>query len=112
MITSQNVKSRTACWTDNNPDKPELDGESVQLNVDQQSCGKQSIIGYSDNVTKNYDEEITKNTREILEQTESIMKESSKESKQESITSRNDTPRWVDRQQMSSARGDTTITRN
>ena len=92
------------------PDEPEFDGDNVQLNVDQQSYGEQSITDDSDNVTKNCDEEITK-AREILEQTESMMTEDSNESDQ-STTSRNDISRRITRQQTQSARGMPTKTRS
>ena len=79
-IPSKDVKSRTAKWKkDNNPDEPETDSGNVQLNIEQQSYGEQSITEGSDNLMKNRDQEIIKG-RETLEQTESMMEESSKES--------------------------------
>ena len=48
------------------PDVPEYDGDNVQMNVDQQLYGEQSITNDSDNVNKDCDQEITK-AREILE---------------------------------------------
>ena len=63
------------------------------MNVDQKLYEEQAITDDSDNVTKNCDQEITK-AREILEQPESMMKESSKESEL-STTRRNYTPRRV-----------------
>ena len=90
--------------TDNDPDEIEYDGYNVQLNIDQQSYGEQSIPDDSNRVTKNCDQEIKK-TQEILEQTDNMMKESSKESDQKSTTIRNNTLRLVTRQQTQSARG-------
>ena len=63
---------------DNNPDEPEFDDDSAQLNLDQQSNGEKSITDDSNNVTKSLDQEITKE-QESLEHTKRIMKESSKE---------------------------------
>ena len=61
MIPSHNVRSRTDMTkTDKGSDEPEFDGDNVQLNVDQQSYGEQSITDNRENVTKNCDREITK----------------------------------------------------
>ena len=49
------------------PNEPEVDDDSAQLNFELQSYGEQSITDDRDNVTKNYDQEIIKE-REILEQ--------------------------------------------
>ena len=92
------------------PDEPVFDGDNEQINVDQQSYGKQSITDDSDNVTKNCDQEITQ-VREILEQTESMMKEDSNEYDQ-CKTSPNDISRRVTRQQTQSARRMATRTRS
>ena len=95
------------------PDEPyeqEYDDDNVKMNVHQQLYGEQSITDDSDNVNKVYDQEITK-AREILEQTDSMVKESSNEPDQ-STTSRNDIPRRVTRQQTQSARGMATRTRS
>ena len=62
-------------------------------------------------MTKNCDQEITK-AQEILEQTESMMKGSSKESEQQSTTSRNNILRKVTHQQTQSARDIATRTRS
>ena len=83
------------------PDEPEYDGENVQINVDRQSYGEQSITDDSDHVNKDCDKEITK-TREILELTGSMMQKSYNEPVQ-STTSQNDIPRQVKRQQTQSA---------
>ena len=71
-ITERNIED----WHDKTsiePDEPELDGDNVQLNVDQQSCGELPITYDSDNMTNICDQEITKAWR-VLEQTESMMK--------------------------------------
>ena len=60
------------------------------MNLDQNSHGEQSITDDSDNVTKNCAQEPTK-AREILEQKESVMRESSNES-DHSTTRQNDVP--------------------
>ena len=67
------------------------------MNVDQHAYGEQSITDDSDNVNNNYDQVITK-VREILEQTDSMIKESSNEPDQ-STSSQSDIPRRVARQQ-------------
>ena len=72
------------------PDEPEYDGNILQMNVDQQSYGEKSITDESDNINKDCDQEITK-SREILEQTDSMMKESYNEPDQ-STTSQNIIP--------------------
>ena len=72
------------------PDEPEYDGDNVQMNVEQQSYGEQSITDDRDNVNKDCDQEITK-AREILEQKDGMMKGSSNEPDQ-STTSQNDIP--------------------
>ena len=54
IIEDRNVK------TDNCPDEPEYDGDIVQLNVEQELYGEQSITDDSDDVMKNRDQEITK----------------------------------------------------
>ena len=59
--------------TANDTDEPEYDGDSLQLNVDQQSYGEQSITDDRNNVTTNCDQEITK-VLEVIEQTENMMK--------------------------------------
>ena len=46
-------------------DEPEYDWAYVQMNVNQQSYGEQSITDDSDNVNKDFDQEITKG-HEIL----------------------------------------------
>ena len=92
------------------PDEPEYDGDNVQMNVDQQSYGEQSITDDSDNVNKDCDQEITK-AREILEQTDGMMKESSDEPDQ-ITTSQNVISRRVTRQHTQSARGMATRTRS
>ena len=78
------------------PDEPEYDGYNVQMNIDQQSYGEQSITDDSDNVNKDCDQEITR-AREILEQTDSMMKESFNEPDQ-STNSQNEISRRVTRQ--------------
>ena len=55
------------------PDEPEFDGDNVQMNVDEQSYGEQSIADDNDNVNKDCDQEITK-TRDFLEQTDNMIK--------------------------------------
>ena len=67
-------------------DESEYDSDSLQLNVDQQSYGEQSITDDSDNVSKTRDQEITK-APEIMGQTERMMRASSKESEKQSSTS-------------------------
>ena len=57
------------------PDAPEYDSDNVQLFVDKQSYGEQWITDDSNNVNKNCYLEITR-AREILEETESMVKES------------------------------------
>ena len=112
MIPYQNVRLRIEIEKQTKfLDEPKFDGNNVQLNVDQQSYGKQSIPNDSDNVIKSCGNEIKK-AREILEQRECIVKGSSKKSKQQNTTSRNDTPRGVMRQQTQSARGMDTRTRS
>ena len=73
--------------TDKDLDEPEYDGNNIQLNFDQQSYGEQSVMEDSDNVTKTPDKEITR-TREILEQTKSLMKDSSQDSVGELVKAR------------------------
>ena len=73
------------------------------MNGHQQSYGEQSITYDSDNVNNDYDQEITK-AREILDQIDIMIKKSYNEPDQ-SITSQNDIPRRVPRQQTKSARG-------
>ena len=46
------------------PDEPEYDRHNVQMNVDQQPYGEQSIADDSDKVNNDCDQEITK-AREI-----------------------------------------------
>ena len=86
---------------DKDVDESEFGGDSLQLNVGQQSFGEQSITDDSHNVTNNCDQEVSK-AREILEETENMMKENSKKSDQ-STTSLNETPRQVGHQQKKSA---------
>ena len=62
---------------DKDSDEPELDDDNVQLNVYKYSYGEQSITEDNDNMTRICDQEITKH-REIFQQAESMMKESSK----------------------------------
>ena len=50
-ITERRIEDRNA-KSDKDPDEPEFDGENIQLNVDLQSCGEQSITDDIDNVTK------------------------------------------------------------
>ena len=52
--------------TEKDPCEPEFDDDNVQLNVDQQLYGEQSITDDSDNITKTRDKEITK-ACEIIE---------------------------------------------
>ena len=87
--------------TEKDSDEPELDGDNVQLSIDQQPYGQQSITSDSYSMTMDCDLEITKG-REILKQTDSMMKESSKEYDRSS-TSRNYIPRRVARQLRQSA---------
>ena len=96
---------------DKKSDESEFDSDTVQLNVDPQSYGEQSITGERDNVTKNCDQEISKEL-EILEQTKIMMKENSKKSEQQSTTSLNDNLRRVTRQQTKNTQGIATRTRN
>ena len=88
---------------------PEYDGDSVQMNVDSQLYTEKSITEDSENVTrietKNHKE------REILEQTDSLMKNSSNEPDQRT-NSQNDISRRVMRQQTQGARSVATRTRN
>ena len=76
--------------TDNDTNKPELDGDNEQLNVDQQSYGEQLITDGRNNVTKNCDQEITK-AREMLENNENVIKKSSKNLDNKRKASRNST---------------------
>ena len=46
--------------TDKDPDESQLDGEDVQLNIDQKSYREQSISDNSGKVTKNCDQGMTK----------------------------------------------------
>ena len=87
------------------PDKPEFDGDNIQLNIEQQSYGEQLITDDSDNVINK------PKAREILEETESMMRESFNEPDQ-STNSRNDVLRRVKRQQTQSPRGMATKTRS
>ena len=48
-------------------------GENVQSNIDSQSYGEHSVTNDSDNVRKEYDDEINK-ARSILQQTDEIMR--------------------------------------
>ena len=77
----------------------------MQLNVDQQSYGEQSITDARDNVTKNCEQYTTK-TQKIIERTKSMMKESSEEfKKKQNTTCRNDTLRRLACQDSQNARG-------
>ena len=84
------------------PDESEYDADNVKINVDQHSYGEQSITDDSDNVSKDCEQEITK-AREILEQSNSTMKESYNEPDQ-SATSQSDMPQREARQQIQSSR--------
>ena len=108
-ITERKIKDRHE-KTYKKPDEPGFDSDKIQLNIDQRSYGEQSITNDSDNVNKDWDQEITM-ASEFLEQTGSMMKESSNEPDQ-STTSRNDIPRRVKRQQTQSTRGMATGTRS
>ena len=109
-LTERRIEDRHV-KTDSDQGEPEFDGDNVQLNVDQHTFGEQSITDHIDNVTKSRDQEVTK-VREMLEQTENMMKESPKESEQQSITSRNNTSRQVIFQQTQGDRGTATRTRS
>ena len=63
-ITERKIEDRHDKTT-KKPDEPELDGDNVQLNVDQQSYGEQSITNETENVTKNCDQRIKKSTRNL-----------------------------------------------
>ena len=54
-ITERKIEDRHD-RTDKEPDEPEFNGDTVQLNVDQQSYGEQSITDDNENVTKNCDQ--------------------------------------------------------
>ena len=71
-ITERKIEDRHF-KTDNDPDDPEFNNDCAQITVDQLSYGEQSIIDVSDNVTRNWDTEVTK-AWVVLEQTENIMK--------------------------------------
>ena len=49
-ITEHKIEDRYV-KTDKDPDEHDFDGSNVQLNVEQQSYGEQSITDDSDNVT-------------------------------------------------------------
>ena len=57
-ITERKIEDRRD-RTNREPDEPEFDGENVELNVNQQSYGEQSITNDSYDVTKNCEQEIT-----------------------------------------------------
>ena len=63
-ITERNIERRKV-KTNNDPDEPEFDCDGVQLNVDKQSYGEQSITDDSYSVTNNCDPEIKKCSRNI-----------------------------------------------
>ena len=90
-------------------DEPDYDGDNVQMNVDEQSYGEQSITEDSENVNKDCDQEITKAVKSHI-QTDSMMKESSNESDQ-STTNQNVIARQKTRQQTQSDRSLATRTR-
>ena len=60
FITKRKIEDRYT-KTECDSDDPEFDGENMQLNIDQQSYGEQSINDDSDNVTKNCAQEIKMN---------------------------------------------------
>ena len=71
------------------PEEPEYNGDSVQINVDQQSYGEQSSTDDIDNVNKDCDQGIAK-VRLIVEQTHSMIK--SYNEPDQSTASQNDIP--------------------
>ena len=92
-ITERKVEERhEKMYNDpNEPEESEYEGYYEQMNVDQQSYGEKSITDDSDNVNNDCDQEIT-NAREILEQTDSMMKVSYNE-RDRSTSSQNIIPR-------------------
>ena len=86
-------------------------GNNVQLNVDQQSYGENPITDDINNVTKNCDQDITK-TRNILEQTENMMKDNCKKSERQITIRCNDASQFIPSQLMRSPPGMSTKSRN
>ena len=58
---------------DKDPDETVYDGYDVEVNIEEPSYGEQSITDDRNNVMRTHHQEFTK-LREILEQTESMMK--------------------------------------
>ena len=69
------------------PDEPECDGDNIQLHADQLSYREQRFTDDSENVTKNYDQKSLWN-REVFEQIQGMMRESSKKSELRSTANR------------------------
>ena len=85
--------------------------KNVQLNLDSQSYGQESVTEYCDNIQREHDKEIAK-AREILRQTNIVVDNKSPGQRQDDAASTNNPSPRIARQQSRNARGVATSARS